>query len=222
MSIKVAIVEDSTGVRENWNKLIDRAPGFRCVGSFDTAEAALKRLPAIEPDVVLMDINLPGMSGIECTSRLKEKLPRTQILIVTVYADNEHVFDALRMGASGYLLKCTEPEDLLRSITEVMHDGAPMSGRIARKVIATFRKPASAATAKAKLTRREEEILELISRGYANKEIAAKFGTSVETVRTQLRHVYEKLHVHSRTEAIAQVYRNDSSQRRFFPSALNG
>jgi DNA-binding NarL/FixJ family response regulator len=205
MSAKVAIVEDSAGVRENWSKLINREPGFTCVGVCDTAEAALRKLPALQPDVVLMDINLPGMSGIECTARLKEKMPDVQILIVTVYADNEHVFEALKRGASGYLLKCTEPADLLYAISDVMHGGAPMTGQIARKVIGVFRKPAAKIVEDAQLTRREEEILELVSKGYANKEIAAKLGTSVETVRVHLRHIYEKLHVHSRTEAAARL-----------------
>src|SRR5262245_12106941 len=140
MSVKVAIVEDNAGVRESWSKLISGEPGFSCVARCDTAEAALKRLPALAPDVVLMDINLPGMSGIDCTPRLKEKMPNVQILIVTVYADNEHVFEALKMGASGYLLKCTEPEELLDAIGDVMRGGAPMTGQIARKVIGVFRK----------------------------------------------------------------------------------
>src|SRR4051812_43596705 len=119
-NIKVAIVEDSTGVRDKWSKLINAEPGFTCIGVCDTGETAIKRLPALSPDVVLMDINLPGMSGIECTARLKERLPGLQVLIVTVYADPDHVFEALKMGASGYLLKCTDPAELLRAITEVM------------------------------------------------------------------------------------------------------
>lgn len=206
MSIKVAIVEDNTGVRENWKKLIDGEPGFACVAACDTGEAALKRFPGLAPDVVLMDINLPGMSGIECTERLKERLPATQILIVTVYADNEHVFEALKRGASGYLLKCTDPAELLRSIGDVMRGGAPMTGQIARKVIGVFRKPAVTVASEAQLTRREEEVLELIAKGYANKEIALKLGTSVETVRVHLRHIYEKLHVHSRSQAAARHF----------------
>jgi DNA-binding NarL/FixJ family response regulator len=139
-----------------------------------------------------------------------------------VYADNEHVFDALRMGASGYLLKCTEPEELLRSITEVMHGGAPMTGQIARRVISAFRKPAAAPNSTVEqLTRREAEILDLISCGYANKEIAAKFGTSVETVRTQVRRIYEKLHVHSRTEAAAHLYQKENPRPGTFTPPVN-
>jgi DNA-binding NarL/FixJ family response regulator len=204
MSVKVAIVEDSAGVRENWAKLIAAEPGFQCVGTCESGEAALKRFPATRPDVVLMDINLPGMSGIECTARLKEKMPGTQILMVTVYADNEHVFEALKVGASGYLLKCTDPEELTRAIGDVMRGGAPMSGQIARRVIEVFRRPESPAGQIAELTQREVEILELLAKGYANKEIASRLGTSVETVRVHVRHIYEKLHVHSRTEAAAQ------------------
>jgi DNA-binding NarL/FixJ family response regulator len=203
MNVKVAIVEDDAGVRENWVKLINTEPGFRCVAACASGEAALTRFPALRPEVVLMDINLPGMSGIECTARLKEQLPQTQVLIVTVYADTEHVFEALKFGASGYLLKITEPEVLTRSIAEVMRGGAPMTGQIARRVIEAFRKPASPAR-EAQLTAREQETLEFLSKGYANKEIAATLGTSVETVRVHLRHIYEKLHVHSRTEAAAR------------------
>jgi DNA-binding NarL/FixJ family response regulator len=204
VSVKVAIVEDNAGVRENWAKLINTEPGFACVGAYETGEAALKRLPGCRPDVVLMDINLPGMSGIECTARLKAKMPETQILMVTVYADNEHVFEALKVGASGYLLKCTEPSELTRSIAEVTRGGAPMTGQIARQVIAAFRRPTVEVVAEAQLTHREEEILERLAQGFGNKEIAARLGTSVETVRTQVRHIYEKLHVHSRTEAAAK------------------
>ena len=204
MSVKVAIVEDNAGVRENWVKLINSEPGFACVGACDSGEAALKRFPALQPDVIMMDINLPGMSGIECTARLKEKMPEAQILMVTVYADHEHVFEALKAGASGYLLKCTDPSELTRSIADVMRGGAPMTGQIARQVIAAFRRPTVNAVAEAQLTRREEEILEQLSQGFCNKEIAARLGTSVETIRTHVRHIYEKLHVHSRTEAAAK------------------
>jgi DNA-binding NarL/FixJ family response regulator len=204
MSVKVAIVEDSAGVRESWAKLIEAQPGFHCVGTCESGEAALKRFPAARPDVVLMDINLPGMSGIECTARLKEKMPGTQILMVTVYADTEHVFEALKVGASGYLLKCTDPEELTRAIADVMRGGAPMSGQIARRVIEVFRRPQAPVDQISGLTQREMEILELLAKGYANKEIASRLGTSVETVRVHVRHIYEKLHVHSRTEAAAQ------------------
>ena len=204
MNINVAIVEDSAGVRENWAKLLAATPGFRCVAACESGEAALKRFPAARPNVVLMDINLPGMSGIECTARLKEKMPDTQILMVTVYADNEHVFEALKAGASGYLLKCTDPEELTRAISDVMRGGAPMTGQIARRVIELFRQPAATTGPITELTQREREILELLAKGYANKEIAARLGASIETIRVHVRHIYDKLHVHSRTEAAAR------------------
>ncbi len=204
MHINVGIVEDNAGVRENWAKLIGAEPGFRCVAACGSGEEALERLPALQPDVVLMDINLPGMSGIECTARLRDQTPQTQVLMVTVYADHEHVFEALKMGASGYLLKCTEPCELIRAVADVMQGGAPMTGQIARQVIAAFRRPAGKVGAETRLTPREEEILEWLAQGFANKEIASRLGTSVETVRVHVRHIYEKLHVHSRTEAAAK------------------
>ena len=204
MPITVSIVEDDVRVRGSLARLIDQSAGFRCVSQHPSAENALEEIPRARPDVVLMDINLPGMSGIECTARLKEKLPGTQILMVTVYADTEHVFEALKVGASGYLLKCTDPEELTRAIADVMRGGAPMSGQIARRVIEVFRRPQAPVDQISGLTQREMEILELLAKGYANKEIASRLGTSVETVRVHVRHIYEKLHVHSRTEAAAQ------------------
>ncbi|MSR65845.1 MAG: response regulator transcription factor [Pedosphaera sp.] len=207
VAIKVAIVEDNAGVREKLRKLINREAGVSCVGVYYTAEAALNQLPALppglQPDVVLMDINLPGMSGIECTARLKKAIPSVQILMVTVYADYDHIFEALKMGASGYLLKSTEPDELLSAISDILRGGAPMTGQIARKVIDAFRHSPSKIVEEARLTRREEEVLALVAKGYLNKEIAAKLGTSLETVRVHLRNTYEKLHVHSRTEAAA-------------------
>jgi DNA-binding NarL/FixJ family response regulator len=209
MLVKVAIVEDNVGIRENWAKLINRAHGFQCVCACASSEEALKHIPSVQPapDVVLMDINLPGLSGIECTARLKERLPKLQILMVTVHADNDRVFSALQAGASGYLLKRTSSAELLEAIVEVTRGGAPMSGEIARKVIETFRRPAPASLAEAGLTRREEEILVLLTQGYANKEIADRLAVSFDTVRTHLCHIYEKLHVRSRTEAATKYLR---------------
>jgi DNA-binding NarL/FixJ family response regulator len=201
MPTTVAIVEDSAGVRENWAKLIDAAPGFKCIGICPDGEAAVKRLPALRPDVVLMDINLPGMSGIECTARLKVQLPQTQILMVTVHSDNDRVFAALEAGASGYLLKRMAPKELLAAMSDMVRGGAPMTGEIARKVIDSFRKTASPAGEDARLSPREEEILVLLTQGYMNKEIADRLSISFDTARTHLRHIYEKLHVRSRTEA---------------------
>ena len=209
MPIKVAIVEDNAGIRENWVKLINRAHGFQCVCVCGSSEEALRQLPAIqpEPDVVLMDINLPGLSGVECTARLKERLPKVQILMVTVHADNDRVFSAMQAGASGYLLKRTSSAELLEAIAEVRRGGAPMTGEIARKVIESFRRPAPTPLAEAGLTRREEEILVLLTQGYANKEIADRLAVSFDTVRTHLCHIYEKLHVRSRTEAATKYLR---------------
>jgi DNA-binding NarL/FixJ family response regulator len=177
------------------------------VGACATGEDALKRIPPLQPDVVLMDINLPGMSGIECTARLKERLPQTQILMVTVHGDNDRVFAALQAGASGYLLKRVTPSELLEAIADVIRGGAPMTGEIARKVIDSFRRPVSVLVEAAKLTRREEEILGLLTQGYSNKEIADRLSVSFDTVRTHLKHIYEKLHVRSRTEAATKYLR---------------
>lgn len=199
MPTTVAIVEDSAGVRDNWAKLINAAPGFKCVATCPDGETAVRRLPLHQPQVVLMDINLPGMSGIECTARLKNDLPATQILMVTVHSDNERVFAALEAGASGYLLKRMASKELLAAITDMVRGGAPMTGEIARKVIDSFRRPAAGPAER--LTTREEEILLLLTQGYANKEIADRLAISFDTVRTHLRHIYEKLHVRSRTEA---------------------
>ena len=206
MQVRVAIVEDDAGVREGWKLLINTEPGFHCVGACESGEEALKLLPDHKPDVVLMDINLPGISGIECALRLKERLPHTQVLMVTVYADNEHVFEALQAGATGYLLKSASPEELVRAINEVTAGGAPMTSQIARKVIAAFRRTPAPAVAAAQLTPREEEILGLLARGFSNKEIGARLDNSVETIRVHVRHIYEKLHVHSRTEAAARYF----------------
>jgi DNA-binding NarL/FixJ family response regulator len=201
MAIKVALVEDNVGLRVSWAGLISRAAGYQCVCVCGSGEAALKQVPAAMPDVVLMDINLPGMSGIECTALLKHRLPAVQILIVTVHNDNNRVFAALEAGASGYLLKRTGPAALLEAISDVTRGGAPMTGEIARKVIASFQRPAPAPLEEARLTPREEDILGLLTRGYANKEIAETLGVGFETVRTHLCNIYEKLHVRSRTEA---------------------
>jgi DNA-binding NarL/FixJ family response regulator len=204
MSIKIGIVEDNRGVRESWTKLVSAEADFECVGSFASAEEALASFPLSQPEVVLMDIRLPGMSGIECTVRLKKLLPRTQILMVTVYTDNEYLFEALKAGASGYLLKCTDREELARSIREVAAGGAPMSGTIARRVIEAFRKPAPNVRDEWRLSPREQEILGLLAQGLGAKDVACRIDLSYQTVRVHLRNIYEKLHVHSRTEAVAK------------------
>ena len=202
MSIAVAIVEDHAVIRESWRQLIHEAPGFRCTCACGDAEEALRVIPKLLPDVVLMDIHLPNMSGVECTARLRQLAPSLQILMLTVYEDNETVFKALKAGASGYLLKRTAPAQILEAIADVHRGGAPMTSEIARKVVQSFRAPEPSPPGTEPLTRREEEILELLARGYASKEIAEALSISFDTVRTHLRHIYEKLHVRSRTEAV--------------------
>jgi len=204
MPINVAIVEDKTGVRQNWARLINAAAGFRCVATCASGEDALLTLPQAQPQVVLMDIQLPGISGIECAARLKPLLPSTQFLIVTIYEDSDRIFEALKAGASGYLLKTTPPKELLAAISEVHRGGAPMTGEVARKVIAAFQRPPATVTDDVKLTEREAEVLGLLAQGYANKEIADKLAVSYDTVRAHLKHTYEKLHVRSRTEAVSK------------------
>src|SRR3954447_8549141 len=183
MAIKVALVEDNVGLRVSWARLLSSAPGFQCVCVCGSGEEALKKIPAALPDVVLMDINLPKLSGIECTALLKQRLPQTPILIVTVHSDNERVFAALQAGASGYLLKRTGPAELIEAISDVMRGGAPMTGEIARKVIASFQRPVPARPEQSGLTTREEDTLVFLTKGYTNKEIAERLGVGYETVR---------------------------------------
>lgn len=213
MSIKIGIVEDNRGVRETWAKLVATEPGLEVVGCFANGEEALEKFPSLHPDVVLMDICLPGISGIECTARLKAVLPGTQILVVTVYTDNEHLFDALKAGASGYLLKCTDREELIESIREVMSGGAPMSGSIARRVIEAFHAPAPTPVTEGQLSPREQEILALLAQGLVAKDVARETGLSYQTVRVHLRNIYEKLHVHSRAEAVAKYWESGVTKR---------
>lgn len=198
---KIAIVEDNRVIRESLMEFVQSDPECRCVCTCSTAEEALKVIPKFEPEIVLMDIQLPNMSGIDCLAQLKQMMPSVQIIMVTVYEDTERIFKALRMGACGYLLKRCTPEELLAAIREVRQGGAPMSREIARKVIASFQEPITAAMEVEDLTPREREILELLADGFSNKEIADRMGVSDGTVRWHLRHVYNKLHVRSRTEA---------------------
>ncbi|HEX3801021.1 MAG TPA: response regulator transcription factor [Verrucomicrobiae bacterium] len=202
MSINTAVVEDNRDFRATLENYVNEAPGFKCVGAFGSAEDALKAIPRLLPDVVLMDIHLPAMSGVTCTRKLKDLCPSVQILILTVYEDNERIFGALKAGASGYLLKRAEPADILRAIQEVKLGGAPMSCQIARRVVQSFRESAPDPMKDEKLSQREEEILQQLAKGYTTKEIAERSSISVNTVRTHLQHIYEKLHVRSRTEAI--------------------
>jgi len=202
--IRLAIVEDDAVIRRSLSRIVDEAQGLRCLAACASGEEALKRLPFLEPDVVLMDINLPQMSGIECVRRLRELLPKTQVLMLTVYEDSDSIFRALRAGACGYLLKRSEPDQLLDAIRDVLHGGSPMSSQIARKVVQAFHASDEAKDLSLKLTQREAEILDYLAKGYANKEIADKLNVTVPTVRSHLRSIYDKLHVHSRTEAVAK------------------
>jgi len=199
--ITVAIVEDDAGVRRSLEWLLGSSPEFSCVASCGSAEEAWRLLPRAQPEIVLMDINLPNHSGIECTARLKELLPAAQVVIITVYDDSGKVFDALRAGASGYILKRAAPERILQAVREVHAGGVPMSSEIARKVLGAFRERSPAPSEEQSLSRREQEILELLSQGCSNKDIAARLSLSTETVAWHLRHIYTKLHVRSRTQA---------------------
>jgi DNA-binding NarL/FixJ family response regulator len=204
LMISVAIVEDNAGVRRSLELMLNDSPGFRCVCACGSTEDALHVIPRHAPDVVLMDIHLPNRSGIECTLRLKQLLPGIQVIMITVYTDIDTIFKALRAGASGYLLKRSPPEKILEAITEVRQGGAPMTREIARKVVEAFNEPAEAAPQVSNLTRRENEVLELLSQGFGNKEIAQNLSISADTVRYHLKQIYDKLHVRSRTEAVAK------------------
>jgi len=205
MTIKISIVEDQHDLRKTLVEWLDHAAGLRCVGSHASAEEALARIPAENPDVVLMDINLNGMSGIECVSRLKHKLPKIQVLMLTTYEDGDTIFDSLRAGANGYLLKNMPQAELVQAVEQVHSGGAPMSLQIARKVINHFHRDTRAASELEKLTARELEILRLLAKGYMYKEIADQLAISMSTVRTHVSAIYEKLHVQSRTAAAMKL-----------------
>jgi DNA-binding NarL/FixJ family response regulator len=198
---RIAIVEDNKVIRESLMEFVQADSECQCVYSCATAKEAFKEMPQHRPDIVLMDIQLPDISGIECTARLKQLLPSVQIIIVTVYEDTERIFKALRAGACGYLLKRCTSKELVSAIREVRQGGAPMSREIARKVILSFQEPVATTAEVEGLSPREREILELLAAGLPNKQIAARVGLTDGTVRWHLRHVYHKLHVRSRTEA---------------------
>jgi DNA-binding NarL/FixJ family response regulator len=202
--ISFSIVDDDKNLRQSIANFVNRSTGFRCVSSFGSGEAALKRLPAEQPDVVLMDINMAGMNGIECAQRLKAVAPGIQILMLTVYEDTEKIFKALAAGASGYLLKRLTPSKLLQAIREVQDGGSPMSGSIARKVVDSLRTAEGSGQRLAQLSPREQTILDRLAKGLTYQAIADELDISVNTIRSHLRRVYEKLHVQSRTEAVAK------------------
>jgi DNA-binding NarL/FixJ family response regulator len=204
--IKVVIVEDDKEMREGLESIVKWHQGLECLAAYASAEAALEHIHENIPDIVLMDIHLPGISGIECVRRLKPLLPSTQFMMCTVYEDSENVFDSLCAGATGYLLKNSPPGKIADAIMELHHGGSPMSSVIARKVINTF-KPATEQSADLeKLTKREREMLELLAKGFRYKEIADRLFISFETVRTHIHHIYEKLQVQSRTEALNKMF----------------
>jgi DNA-binding NarL/FixJ family response regulator len=208
--IKVALVEDQPKVRQSWSKLINAFPDFLCVCLSATGEEALRAVPPTQPDIVLMDIFLPRMSGIECTARLKELLPDAQIIILTAMDDEDLVFMALEAGADGYLLKRTKPSELRSALLDVVGGGVPMTSQIARRVIESFRRKGKKTGDSVPLTMREEQILLQLSQGYSNKQIADKLEVSVDTVCSHLKHVFAKLHVSSRTEAVVRYMASKS------------
>ncbi|HEX3798588.1 MAG TPA: response regulator transcription factor [Verrucomicrobiae bacterium] len=206
--ISVSIVDDEKELRQSIATFVNGAPGFRCISSYSTAEAALKGLPADKPEVVLMDINLGGMNGIECVEKLTAEVPTMQILMLTVYEDTDQIYKALTAGASGYLLKRSSPTKLLQAIREVHAGGSPMSSSIARKVVASFQKAKRSDEKQTHLSPREEMVLDCLAKGLTYKQIADQLGISIDTIRTYIRRIYEKLHVQSRTEAVAKYLRS--------------
>jgi len=204
--ITVCIVEDDLELRESVFNYLQDAPGFRCLGAYAAAEEALKEIPRERPRVVLMDINLPAMSGIECVERLKTIAPEVLVMMFTVYEDSDQVFEALVAGACGYMVKSTPPEKVLEAIREVNNGGSPMSSHIARKVVKYFHQ-ARIGQEIASLSKREEEVLHHLSQGCLYKEIADRLGISIDTVRKHLNSIYSKLHVHSRTDAVVKYLR---------------
>ena len=206
VKIKVSIVEDDREMREGLGSIVRWHQGLECIASYASAEEAIELIPTNVPDIILMDIHLPGISGIECVRRLKPLLPPTQFMMCTVYEDNENVFDSLCAGATGYLLKNSPPGKIAEAIIELYQGGSPMSSVIARKVINAFQPSEKQNTAMENITKREKELLDLLAKGYRYKEIADKLGISFETVRTHIHNIYEKLQVQSRTEALNKAF----------------
>jgi DNA-binding NarL/FixJ family response regulator len=204
VAIKVSIVEDDEPARKIFADWLSRSEGFEFLSSHGTGEGALAALPAAQPDVVLMDINLPGISGVETVRQLKPQLPKTQFVMLTVYEDADHIFKALSVGASGYLLKQTPLSELLAALRDVHSGGSPMTSNIARKVVQSFQETRPVAPEAEELSPREREVLDLLARGYLYKEIAEALAISVPTVNTYIRRIYEKLHVRSRAQAVAK------------------
>jgi len=204
MAITVSLVEDDAQARKILANWLAHAPGFRMVGDWGDAEVALAALQECKPNVVLMDINLPGMSGVDAVRKLKPVLPETQFVMLTVYEDADHIYNALAAGATGYLLKETPRQELLSALEDVHGGGSPMTSNIARKVVQSFGQPRAASATAEELSPREQEVLDLLARGYLYKEIAERLNISIPTVNTYVRRMYEKLHVRSRAQAVAK------------------
>jgi DNA-binding NarL/FixJ family response regulator len=208
VSLTVSIVDDDPGLRDSISQFLSTAEGFRCLKVYASAKEALEKIPKEPPDVVLMDINMDEMDGIECTRLLKAAAPKVQILMLTVYEDTDRIFRALASGASGYILKRTAPSKLLDAIQEVHAGGSPMSGPIARKVVQFFQPNSPPRKESEDLSTRERQVLQYLAQGYAYKQIGDELGVSMDTTRTYIRRIYEKLHVHSRTEAVVRFLGN--------------
>src|SRR5580765_7163132 len=204
MPITVSIVEDNDKLRGTLARVLNRAHGFSCVSDYSNAEDALKDLPNVKSEVVLMDINLPGMNGVECVRQLKQLIPTIQVMMLTVYEDTENIFNALAAGATGYMLKRTPRDELLEAIREVHRGGSPMTTHIARKVVQSFQQIPASTQPTENLSPREQEVLDCLAQGFLYKEIAEKLSISYETVHTYIRRIYEKLQVRTRHEAVAK------------------
>lgn len=203
-TVGVVIIEDGAWMRENLARELNRAQGLRCINSYRTAEQALEGVQADQPDVVIVDINLPGMDGVQCVRHLKAVVPQAQCLMLTVYEESEKIFNSLLAGASGYLLKRNSTEELVEAIRQVREGGAPMSSSIARKIVAHFHQAGAQKSDVGALSPREQQVLDLMAKGASSKEIATQLSLSVETIRMNVKHIYSKLHVHSRGEATAK------------------
>jgi DNA-binding NarL/FixJ family response regulator len=209
MPITVSIVEDNRDTREALAARVNQSPSLRCLNTYANGELAVLGIPSEKPDVVLVDINLPGMSGIECVAKLKQQLPQLPMLMITTYEETELIFNSLRAGAKGYLLKNTPPNELIQAIEQIHAGGAPMTMQIARKVVDHFYRVQKASSEMEQLSKREEEVLALLAKGLLYKEISESLNISLHTVRTHLHRIYEKLHVQSRTEATVKFLERD-------------
>lgn len=204
--IHIVIVEDNHSIRENLRSLLEGDPDFLLLADYSNAEDALLQIPEIQPSLVVMDIDLPGMNGIECISVLKPLCPKTQFMMFTVFEESDHVFQALESGANGYLVKTSSGEEIKAALKELQLGGSPMSPLIARKVVSSFRKKAAPTSEESSLSKREFELLQLLSEGLLYKEIADQLGITLGTVKQHLHRIYEKLHVNNRTEAVNRIF----------------